>query len=435
MRHRPILRLILIALVLPLLLVTVTLTTRRTFAQIQGCATLPGRLIDLESGREHGLATYEDFLVISPDGQYRAYEQIEQSKGTYNLYIQDLKTRRSELVSEQAGFYEWSPDSEWLLFSYVSSFAYTSLAVFRLDSGEIYTVDFEGTIPDAQSVAWSPDSQQIVVAYTDWTENISRYELLSIPDFESTFLFESEASYSDIVAWSPSGEHVGISRGVDSVRIIHIADLRTVMLPFGGSSGNVVRIHWSPGADYFLVYYPNSDWTVALNIFDTEGNPIFSEFVTDATYGEMHPIIGWVDDHRLVASEWNEPLGRPDLVALDLAKGERQMLIEAVWSWELTDDARYLVTLPMNVPEGEFMVWSTSGYTPVHVAYYSKAYELTALDIAEDGASLLLYDDLTLRVMDAASGAFIYELPMRRDGRSRLDWFPCSQLAERVKSF
>jgi WD40 repeat protein len=423
---------------LPTLLVSLTIYARRTFAQMQGCVHIANwdlnLIIDLNSGRSvpYRHVAEVDTNGHSPDGAYKV--RAEPSLPVAKLYMVNLADSSERLITERANYILWSPDSRWLLYSDVDyEKGETTLTVMRPDFSDQHSLLLSGLADYASAVTWTRDSQHIIVAYMNIETGIVNYDWLDVLTLQGETLFTAQGMFEQEYVWSPSGESFVVVRIGEPVRLYHLSDRRLIEFPVSNYYGAAVRVRFSPGGEYLFASYANSDWTAALNIFDMDGNAVFPEFVVDVVWDSFEPMLGWVDDHRLVVGEWNTPLGRPDLVALDLTTSERRMLTEGAWSWEVTDAGKHLVVLPMNNPEGEFTILSTSDYTPESVVYYSKAYELVGLDIANDARSLIMYNGVVLRVMDATTGEFIHELPLNMDGVRMFEWFACREIAQRVR--
>lgn len=177
---------------------------------------------------------------FSPDGKRVAYKTHRQNYRaiSYRLWLADADGSNAQLITEQAegSYYEWSPDSEWLVFNTYRDVddptmdqhdpGLRILWVVKADGSNIhplYRADFWHWI---LSPAWSPDSSMVVfidsiiVEKPDSPKGVFWQGSLQVADVERgettplKGLPENEEAPAD-VRWSPDGKHLFIVKEGD----------------------------------------------------------------------------------------------------------------------------------------------------------------------------------------------------------------------------
>lgn len=176
---------------------------------------------------------------FSPDGKRVAYKTHRQNYRaiSYRLWLADADGSNAQLITEQAqgSYYEWSPDSQWLVFDAYRDVddptvdqhdpGLSGLWAVRADGSDVhclYRADFWHVIV---SPVWSPDSSMVVLVDfliilkpdspkgTFWQGSL---QVADVERGETTPLkgLPEEEAPAD-VRWSPDGKHLFIIKEGD----------------------------------------------------------------------------------------------------------------------------------------------------------------------------------------------------------------------------
>ncbi|MDX1437175.1 MAG: hypothetical protein R3335_10215 [Anaerolineales bacterium] len=191
------------------------------------------RGVDFDTGQdselvapERGLALYTP--VWSPDGRFLSFNELIGYEGSGNFAYYDFESQEYVGWDEAIGFYDWSPDSEELVFDWMTYTATGTERIFsrsRLgDDERQLTPDLEGSgyayapaiSPQGDRVAYlagleGPDSQNFTVQILD----LASGAILDLGTFESAFG----------LGWSPDGNSLFFSAGPWEGQQVYVVDL------------------------------------------------------------------------------------------------------------------------------------------------------------------------------------------------------------------
>jgi len=197
---------------------------------------LPGfRFYNYRVGVEAGKPGYLDDpdapvgFHFSPDGKRVAYKTHRQNYRaiSYRLWLADADGSNAKLITEQAegGYYEWSPDSQWLVFDTFRDVddptvdqhdpGLSGLWVVRADGSDVHPLHRTDGWRWILSPTWSPDSSMVVFIqagpFTEegnndrelWVANVlERGTATPLPGFKQ------DKGVTRCVWWSPDGRYL-----------------------------------------------------------------------------------------------------------------------------------------------------------------------------------------------------------------------------------
>lgn len=197
--------------------------------------------------------------IISPDGEWVAYEVRQMYEGGWYYYI-GVASSDGGLQWQSPGpldlSYAWSPDGELAYWSIMDR----SLSILYLKNMSIERIGISGSKPAwSLSPMWSPDGRFIAyVADGD-------LQLLDL-DMHTTEQITSTGNI-DLFEWSPSGEMVAFSGGGDIYRWLQKTNTTERLTE---SEENDSLAGWSPDGKY--IAFHRGDFSSELDIYVVTGD-------------------------------------------------------------------------------------------------------------------------------------------------------------------
>ncbi len=161
----------------------------------------------------------------SPDGNTLAY--ISDRGGIMNVWLNDLKTNQSRLLSaqikEDTSYPTWSPDGKQIAYytqNYMKKWGYGILHIADVASGDVKVANKSVWVPSKPS--WSPDGKTVAMmalkAYsTRFREGVNNFMLVSLE--KDTAIMVSPDSAKPLgmrvqngPAWSPDGKTIAYTK-------------------------------------------------------------------------------------------------------------------------------------------------------------------------------------------------------------------------------
>jgi len=253
--------------------------------------------------------------VWSPDGKKIAFTLYNLSKGVYEIALTNDPIAGSDyrVVTSNAIFKGWSPDSKWLAFD---------------RAWDLYIIDNEGKnekklfdVPDNQLgsvVSWSPNSKSIVFTYG--TENSSGIygTVLARIDINGLNLQTlASSTFPDIMLepiWSSNGEYISLLKYRDNCKIsgyLNFCNEINIIRPDGTEltqhTNNELwetSISWSPDSQKILFVGMSLESSSGVYIINFDGTGLI-QLLKDPDLA----IASWSPDGKCISMIINYPTG------------------------------------------------------------------------------------------------------------------------------
>ncbi|MFA6945395.1 MAG: hypothetical protein WC220_05780, partial [Pedobacter sp.] len=161
----------------------------------------------------------------SPDGNTLAY--ISDRGGIMNVWLHDLKTNQSRLLSRQiiedTSFPTWSPDGKQIAYytqNYMKKWGYGILHIADVASGEVKVANKTVWVPSKPS--WSPDGKTVAMMAlkaqsTRFREGFNNFMLVSLEKDTATLVSPNSGKplgmrVQNGPAWSPDGKTMAYTK-------------------------------------------------------------------------------------------------------------------------------------------------------------------------------------------------------------------------------
>ncbi len=147
--------------------------------------------------------------VWSPDGKRIAFISSEFAAKEYTRRITLMNRDGSHLtdLAEGGGAPSWSPDGRYIVYRDVRG----NLAVVNAQSGEVTSLEGDGSRGGGFGPVWSPDGQHIAfTAYTSYLNGHEEIYVVAADGTDETRLTYG-ATHSSNPTWSPDGKRIAFS--------------------------------------------------------------------------------------------------------------------------------------------------------------------------------------------------------------------------------
>lgn len=255
-------------------------------------------LLNLQDGNIRGVTGMGSGSISwSPDGEWIAFDggiPPAQNQGIesqlIDLFI--IKPNGSEykrLTQSSQGKTDvnWSPDGNFLVYTYSNHVQPSDLAIFDLDRDVTYLLTNTNSYEDHPT--WSPDGKQIAYLYSKDINQPNELWLMDADGNNPHRILEFELAFSRI-DWSPDGQRIAFISAKNSQECGDVYIVRpdgTELTQLTNLSGCALNVVWSPDGKQLAFIERKDDfnnfkeWQSQVGIIDSSGQNHVTVIVED----------------------------------------------------------------------------------------------------------------------------------------------------------